>query len=164
MYFLVCTFVCVCVCACPLSLICILHCLHIDIWENMANSVLSFHHRGPRDWLCFSQDFYSCTNIMTKKQLGRKGFILLTLSTLLLITKGSQDWNSSRSESRIWCRGHGGMLLTGLLSLLSYRAKTTSPEMAPPTRGPPHLITNWENALQLNLMEAFPQLKLLSLW
>jgi hypothetical protein len=30
----------------------------------------------------------------------------------------------------------------GLLSLLSYRTKTTSPEMAPPTRGPPHLITN----------------------
>jgi hypothetical protein len=26
------------------------------------------------------------------------------------------------------------------------------------------LITNWENALQLDLMEAFPQLKLLSLW
>jgi hypothetical protein len=34
---------------------------------------------------------------MTKKQLGRKGFIQLTLSTLLLITKGCQDWNSSRS-------------------------------------------------------------------
>jgi hypothetical protein len=29
--------------------------------------------------------------------------------------------------------------------------------------GPPHLITNRENALQLDLMEAFPQLKLLSL-
>jgi hypothetical protein len=52
----------------------------------------------------------------------------------------------------------------GLLSLLSYRTKTTSLEMAPPTRGPPTLITNWENALQLDLMEAFPQLKLLSLW
>jgi hypothetical protein len=30
--------------------------------------------------------------------------------------------------------------------------------------GPPSLIINWENALQLDLMEAFPQLKLLSLW
>jgi hypothetical protein len=29
-----------------------------------------------------------------------------------------------------------------LLSLLSYGTKTTSPEMAPPTRGPPLLITN----------------------
>jgi hypothetical protein len=26
------------------------------------------------------------------------------------------------------------------------------------------LITNWENALQLDLMEAFPQGRLLSLW
>jgi hypothetical protein len=31
---------------------------------------------------------------------GRKGFIQLTFSTLLFITKGCQDWNSSRSESR----------------------------------------------------------------
>jgi hypothetical protein len=30
----------------------------------------------------------------------------------------------------------------GLLSLLSYRTKTTSPEMVPPTRGLSHLITN----------------------
>ena len=31
--------------------------------------------------------------------------------------QGSQDWNSSRSGSRSWCRGHGGMWLTGLLPL-----------------------------------------------
>jgi hypothetical protein len=36
--------------------------------------------------------------------------------------------------------------------------------MVPPRRGLSPLITNWENALQLDLMEAFPQLKLLSLW
>jgi hypothetical protein len=55
----------------------------------------------------------------------------------------------------------------GLLSLLSYRTlslKITSPEMVPPTRDLSPLITNWENALQLDLMKAFPQLKLLSLW
>jgi hypothetical protein len=52
---------------------------------------------------------------------------------------------------------------SGLLSLLSYRTKTTSPEMIPPTRGLSPLITNWENALQLYLMEAFPQLKQLQL-
>ena len=56
------------------------------------------------------------------------------------------------------------LAVPGLLSLLSYRTKTTSPEMVPPTRGLSPLITNWENALQLDLMEAFPQLKLLSLW
>jgi hypothetical protein len=52
----------------------------------------------------------------------------------------------------------------GLLSLLSYRMETTSSAMVPPTRGLSPLITNWENDLQLDLMEAFPQLKLLSLW
>jgi hypothetical protein len=52
----------------------------------------------------------------------------------------------------------------GLISLLSYRTKTTSPEMVPPTRDLKPLIVNWENALQLDLMEAFSQLKLLSLW
>jgi hypothetical protein len=55
---------------------------------------------GKRKHRSLSQAFYSCTNIMTKKQLGRKGFIQLILSILLLITKGSQDWNSSRSGSR----------------------------------------------------------------
>jgi hypothetical protein len=88
---------------------------------------------------------------------------------LLFITKGSQEWNSSRSGSRSWRRGHGGMFFTGLLPL-AYSAcsliepKTTSPGMAPPTMSPPHLITNWENAPQLDLMEVLPQLKLLSLW
>jgi hypothetical protein len=42
------------------------------------------------------------------------------------------------------------MLLTGLLPLACSASsliepKTTSPGMAPPTMGPPHLITNLEN-------------------
>jgi hypothetical protein len=121
------------------------------------------------DTSCLSQAFYSCTNIMTKKQVGEERVYSAYTSILLLITKGSQDWNSSRSGSRSWCRGHGGMFFTGLphqacsaCSLIE--PKTTSPEMVPPTRGLSPLITNWENALQLYLMEAFPQLKLLSLW
>jgi hypothetical protein len=52
----------------------------------------------------------------------------------------------------------------GLLGLLSYRTKITSPELAPPTRGLSPLITNWENTLQLDLMDTFPQLELLFLW
>ena len=102
-----------------------------------------------------------------RSKLGRKGFIHLTLSTMLLITKGCQDWNSSRSGSRSWCRGHGEMLFTGLLPLACsacslIEPKTTSPGMVPPARGLSSLITNWENAPQLDLMEAFPHLKLLS--
>lgn len=68
-----------------------------------------------------SQGFYSCTNIMTKKQVGEERVYLTYTSILLFITKGSQDWNSSRSGSRSWCRGHGGMFFIGLL-LLAYSA------------------------------------------
>jgi hypothetical protein len=50
---------------------------------------------------CRSQGFYSCANIMTKKQLGRKERVYSAYtSTMLVITKGSQDWNSSRAGSR----------------------------------------------------------------
>jgi hypothetical protein len=106
---------------------------------------------------------------MTKKQVGEERVYSAYISTLLLITKGSQDWNSSRSGSKSWFRGHGGMFFTGLPHLACsacslIEPESASPEMAPPTRGLSPLITNWENALQLDLMEAFPQLKLLSLW
>jgi hypothetical protein len=36
---------------------------------------------------------------MTKKQLGRKGFIQLTLSTLLLITKGYRTETQAGQEA-----------------------------------------------------------------
>ena len=112
--------------------------------------------------ICLSQGFYSCTNIMTKKQVGEERVYLAYSSALLFIMKGSQDWNSSRSGSRSWW---GGMVFTGLLPLACSACsltepKSTNPEMAPPTMDPPPLITNWENAPQLYLMEALPQLKL----
>jgi hypothetical protein len=118
---------------------------------------------------CLSQGFYSCTNIMTKKQVGEERVYSAYTSILLFITEGSQDWKSSRKQSRSWCRGHGGMFFTGLLaypglfSLLSYRIQDYQPRDGPTHKEPLPLITNWENALQLDLMEAFPQLKLLSL-
>jgi hypothetical protein len=42
---------------------------------------------------CLSQGFYSCTNIMTKKQAGEERVYSAYTSTLLFIIKGSQDWN-----------------------------------------------------------------------
>jgi hypothetical protein len=39
-------------------------------------------------------------NIMTKKQVGEERVYSAHTSTLLLITKGNQDWNLSRSGSR----------------------------------------------------------------
>ena len=49
---------------------------------------------------CLSQGFHSCTNIMSKKQVGEERVYSTYTSMLLFITKGSQDWNSSRSGSR----------------------------------------------------------------
>jgi hypothetical protein len=49
---------------------------------------------------CLSQGFYSCKNIMTKKQVGEERVYSAYTSILLFITEGSQDWNSSRSGSR----------------------------------------------------------------
>jgi hypothetical protein len=54
---------------------------------------------------------------MTKKQVGEERVYSAYISTLMFITKGSKDWNSTRSGSRSWCRSHGGMFLTGLLPL-----------------------------------------------
>jgi hypothetical protein len=82
---------------------------------------------------------------------------------LLFITKEVRTGTQAGQEagSRNWCSGHGGMFFTGLLPLACsacslIEPKSTSPEMVPRTRGLSPLITNWENALQLDFMEAAP--------
>jgi hypothetical protein len=50
---------------------------------------------------CFSQDFSSCRNIMTKKQVGEERIYSAYTSTLLFIIKGSQDRNSHRAGTWI---------------------------------------------------------------
>ena len=51
-----------------------------------------------------------------------------------------------------WRDVHYWLASPSLLSLLSYRTKTTSPELITPTRGYSPLISNWENALQLDFV------------
>jgi hypothetical protein len=81
---------------------------------------------------------------MTKNQAGEERVYSAFTSKLLFITKGSQDWNSSGSRSRSWCRSHGGMFLTcllaslGLLSLLSYRTQDYQPRDGPTHKRPSH--------------------------
>jgi hypothetical protein len=94
--------------------------------------------------------------VMTKKQVGEERVYSAYTSTLLFITKRSQDQNSSRSGSRSWCRGHRRMLRTGLIPLACsacflIEPETTSPGWHHPQWALPPLITNWENALQLYL-------------
>jgi hypothetical protein len=58
-------------------------------------------------WLCscLSQGFYSCTNIMTKKQLGRKGFIQLTFlhccSSLKEVRTGTQAGQEAGADAEV---------------------------------------------------------------
>jgi hypothetical protein len=78
---------------------------------------------------CLSQGFYSCTNIMTKKQVGEERVYLAYTSILLFITEVSQDWNSSRSGSRSWCRGHGGIFFTGLPHLACLACSLINPRL-----------------------------------
>jgi hypothetical protein len=94
--------------------------------------------------LCLSQGFYSCTNIMTKKQVWEERVYSAYISILLFITKGSQDWNSSRSESRSWCRRYGGMFFTGLpllacsaCSLIEPKTTRDGPPLPPQGAFPP---------------------------
>ena len=89
---------------------------------------------------------------MVKKQVGEERVYLAYISTFLFITKRNQDWNSSRSGSRSWGRGHGEMWLIGLLLLACSASfliepRTTSPGKAQPTMHPPQLITNWKKCL-----------------
>jgi hypothetical protein len=89
-------------------------------------------------FVCLSQGLYSCTNIMTKKKVGEERVYSAYTSMLLFITNGSQDWNSSRSGSRSWCRGHRGMFITGLLPL----ACSASSLIEPKTRLP---VQRWSH-------------------
>jgi hypothetical protein len=83
---------------------------------------------------------------MTKKQLGRKGFIQLTLPYYCLLPRevrpGTQTGQEVGADAEAMEDVTYWLASSGLLSLLSYRTKTTSPEMVPPTGEPPCVITN----------------------
>jgi hypothetical protein len=83
---------------------------------------------------------------MTKKQVGEERVYSAYTSILLFITKevrtGTKQVRKQELMQRPWRDFTYWLASPGLLSLLSYRTKTTRLEMAPPTRGPPPLITN----------------------
>jgi hypothetical protein len=85
---------------------------------------------------------------MTKKQVGEERVYSAYTSILLFITKevrtGTQAGQEAGADAEAM---EGWMFLTGLLALACsacslIEPKTTSPEMAPPTRGLSPLITN----------------------
>ena len=95
---------------------------------------------------CLSQGFYSCIDIRTKKQVGEERIYPAYNSILLLSPKkvrtGTQAGQEAGADEEAMEGCFYWLASPGLLSLLSYRTKTTSPEMVPPTTGLSPLITN----------------------
>jgi hypothetical protein len=81
-------------------------------------------------------------NIMTKKQLGRKGFIQLTLSHCCSSLKEVRTGTQVGQEAGADAEAMEGCSLLACSACFLIEPKTTSPEMVSPTRGPPPLITN----------------------
>jgi len=99
---------------------------------------------------------------MTQKQGEEERVYSAYTSNIAVHHKGS--WRQElmqrpRRDAAYW------LASPGLLSLLSYRTQDHQPRDGTTHNGlgPPPLITNRANALQLGLMEAFPQLRLFSL-
>jgi hypothetical protein len=91
---------------------------------------------------CTSQGLYSCTNIMTKKQVEEERVYSACTSTLLLITKGSEQVWKQELMQRPWRDVTYWLASPGLPACFLIEPKSTSPGMAPPTMSPSHLITN----------------------
>jgi hypothetical protein len=86
-------------------------------------------------------------NIMTKKQVGEErvySAYTFHIAVNHQRKSGLQLKQVRKQElmQRPWRDVFFWLASPGLLSLLSYRTKTTSPEVAPPTRGSSPLTTN----------------------
>jgi hypothetical protein len=99
---------------------------------------------------CLSQGFHSWTRPgITKKQFGEERVYSAYTSILLFITKEVRTGTQAGQKAGVDAEATEGCFL------LAYQPRdgTTHKGLSP-------LITNGENALQLDLTEAFPQLKL----
>jgi hypothetical protein len=76
---------------------------------------------------------------MTKKQVGEERVYSAYTSILLFITKEVRTGTQTGQEAGDDAEAKEGCSILpcfpGLVSLLSYRTKTTSPEMVPPRKG-----------------------------
>ena len=93
---------------------------------------------------CLCQDFYSCTEHHDQEaSWGGKSYSPYS-STLLLITKGSQAWNSPRAGTwrqeliqTPWRGAAYWIAPPGMFSLLSYRTQDYQPRDGTTHKGPP---------------------------
>jgi hypothetical protein len=106
---------------------------------------------------------------MTKMQIGEERVYSAYTSILLAVhhqRKSGLELKQVRKQELMqkpWRDVPYWLASIGLLSLLSYRTQDYQPRDGATLMGPPPLITNQENAPQLDLTEAFLQGRLLSL-
>jgi hypothetical protein len=106
---------------------------------------------------CLSQGFYSCTNIMTKDQVGEER-VYSSYNIQIAVhhqrKSGLEHMQGRKQElmQRPW-RDVTSLLPLVCLACFLIEPKMSSPGMAQPQWALPPLITNWENALQLDLMK-----------
>jgi hypothetical protein len=84
---------------------------------------------------CLSQGFYSCTNIMTKKQVEKKGFIQLILTHCCSAPKEVRTGTQAGQEAGADAEAMEGCYLLACSACFFIEPRTTSPGMAPPTMG-----------------------------
>jgi hypothetical protein len=80
--------------------------------------------------------------VMTKKQVGEERVYLAYTSILLFITKEVRTGTQAGQEAGADAEAMEGCSLLACSACSLIEPKTTSPEMAPPTRGLSPLITN----------------------
>jgi hypothetical protein len=89
---------------------------------------------------CLSQGFYPCTNIMAKKQVGEKRVYSAYTFHIAVYHQGVRTGTQAGQEAGADAEAMRDVLYwlasPGLLSLLSYRTKITSPENCPTHKGP----------------------------
>ena len=101
-----------------------------------------------------------------RSKLGRKGFIQRTLPHCCSSPRKSGPGLGGRS----WCRGHGGCCLLDCFLWLAQLAVLQSPGLPPAQRWhhPQWALPTWslieKVPLQLDVMEAFPQGRIPSLY
>jgi hypothetical protein len=125
-------------------------------------------------WLtgCISQGLYSCTKHRDREaSWGGKGLFSLHFHIAVHHQrKSGHELTQGTFHQELMQRPSRGaaywLASLGLFSLLSYRTQDYQPRdgITHNGLGLSHLITDWENGLQLDLMDAFPQGRFFSLW
>ena len=130
-YKYVCKDICVCTCV---------QCTCVDVHMCIVLTC-------PCIYVCLSRGFYTCTKYYHQEaSWGGKGLFSLHFHIAVHHQRKSglelKQVRKQELMQRPWRDVTYWLASPGLLSLLFYRTKTTSPGMVPPTRGLSPLITN----------------------